>query len=98
MIHYGAPRRTHNGSDRADILSRDRGPAHERYVGRIMCDFPGFRVEWVCAQDMRDLRRFRAFNLDGIGQGHGTPKELLRACIALAPCTPKATSTDRRHP
>lgn len=85
MIRYGNQRRTHNGSDRADIPSRERGPGPERYVGRIMCDFPGWSVEWACPQDMRDMRRFRAVDLDGLVHGHGTPKELLRACIALAP-------------
>ena len=84
-LRYGHERRTYAGSYRDEIPSRERGPVPERYVGRIMCEFPGFRVEWACPQDMRDMRRFRAVDLDGMVRGHGTPKELLRACIALAP-------------
>lgn len=82
MIRYGSPRRTHNGSAREDILSRERGPSLDRYVGRIMCAFPGFAIEWACPQDMRDPRRFYITDLDGKLLGHATPREIARTILA----------------
>jgi len=49
----------------------------EPFIGRLALIAPGISIEWTLRQDMRDMRRFHALDLDGQSHGHATPKELL---------------------
>lgn len=78
---------TFNGSLRMDIPSRQR-EVYERpvlYIGRVLIDLPHFALDWTLHQDMRDMRRFRAVDLDGIQREHAAPKESMRALALVVP-------------
>ena len=93
QTRFGYGRHTWAGCDRADIPSRQYEPFNkpERFVGMLKIVLPGFHLDWTLAQDMRDLRRFRAIDLDGIQHAHAAPKELLRQVALLAPTYSGAT-------
>ena len=78
--HYGPGRATWAGDCRDDIPSRQHAPYQrpEPFIGRIMIALPGFDLDWTLRQDMRDMRRFRAVDLDGIVHAHRAPREMLR--------------------
>ena len=57
----------------------------ERFIGRLCLIVPCVSIEWTLQQDMRDMRRFRAFDLDGAQHGHATPKELLHRLADALP-------------
>lgn len=77
----------HTGSPRDEIDSRERDPWErpQQYLGRLMIDLPGYSLDWVLRQDMRDMRRFRCVDLDGIVQQHAAPRELLRRVALIVP-------------
>lgn len=84
---YGDARRTWHGSPRSEIESRER-PAPEPwtpYLGRLLLDVPGYRIDWALHQNRRDLRRFRAVDLDGIQHQHAAPAEMLRKLALIVP-------------
>lgn len=57
----------------------------QQYLGRLLIDLPGFALDWTLRQDMRDMRRFRAVDLDGIAHAHAAPAELLRKVALIVP-------------
>lgn len=78
---------TFNGSPRMDIPNRRREP-YERpqpYLGRLLIDLPHFTLDWTLHQDTRDMRRFRAVDLDGIQREHAAPRELMRHVALIVP-------------
>lgn len=86
-LYYGDARRTWHGAPRSDIESRHR-PAPEPwqpYLGRLLIDLPGCRIDWTLHQDRRDLRRFRCVDLDGIQHAHAAPRELMRQLALIVP-------------
>ncbi len=87
MLRYGHSRQTWAGDYRDEIPSRARGAyvKPQPYLGRVLVDLPFFSLEWALRQDMRDMRRFRALDLDGIEQAHATPRELMRHLATLVP-------------
>jgi hypothetical protein len=86
-IQYGRSRATWAGCYRDEIPSRERSPYSrpEPYIGRLMIDLPGYSLEWTLRQDMRDMRRFRGIDLDGVTHTHHAPRELLRHVALLVP-------------
>lgn len=66
---------------------REREPYQrpEPFIGRLLLIVPGFTLDWTLRQDMRDLRRFYAIDLDGNRQDHAAPKELVRNVALLVP-------------
>ncbi len=87
MRSYYAPSKRHNGSERSDILSREREPYTRPlpYIGRLLIALPGYSIDWTLRQDMRDMRRFYALSANGERMGHAAPKELLRSVALLVP-------------
>ena len=86
-LRYGTARRTWAGDYRDEIQSRQR-PAYVRptlYLGRLLLDLPGCRIDWTLHQDSRDLRRFRAVDLDGIQHEHCAPREMMRRLATVVP-------------
>lgn len=81
--YYTPTRSTWAGGDRADIPSREREPwaRPEPYIGRLHLALPGCSIEWVLRQDVRDMRRFRALDLDGNLLAHAAPRELIRETL-----------------
>lgn len=86
-LRYGHARYTWAGSYRDEIPSRERGPCArpERFIGRILVELPHFSLDWTLQQDMRDMRRFRAVDLDGIQHAHAAPRELMRQLAGVVP-------------
>lgn len=78
---------TFNGSPRMDIPSRCREYCERPvpYLGRLLIDLPHFTLDWTLHQDMRDMRRFRAVDLDGIQHEHAAPRELMRQVALIVP-------------
>ena len=87
MIHYGRSRATWAGSYRDEIPSREREPYEQptRFIGRVLVVLPFFELDWTLPQDMRDMRRFRAIDLDGKEQAHAAPRELMRHLATVVP-------------
>ena len=79
-LRFGHARTTWAGSNRDEIPSRYRAPAEQRdrFMGLLHIELPGCSINWTLAQDQRDLRRFRAVDLEGIQHQHCAPRELLR--------------------
>lgn len=86
-LRYGHNRATWAGSYRDEIPSRQREPHQrpERFIGRILVVLPAFELDLTLQQDMRDMRRFRAVDLDGAVHAHAAPKELMRELAKLMP-------------
>mgnify|MGYP000320645424 CR=1 FL=1 len=87
MIRYGHARATWAGSYRDEIPSRERAAyvAPERFIGMVHIELPHFSLNWTLGQDMRDMRRFRAIDLDGIQHAHYAPRELMRHLATVVP-------------
>jgi hypothetical protein len=77
-LRYGYARHTWAGCHRDEIPSREYGPYTKPapFIGMCKIILPGFDLDWVLHQDMRDQRRFAALDLDGVLQRHATPREL----------------------
>lgn len=72
--------------DRSQILSRYAPRDDMRPPGcLIIRDLSGISLEWTLIPDRRDVRRYRAFDLDGRLQHHAAGGELLRAVAAMVP-------------
>lgn len=86
-LRYGHARRTWAGSHRDEIPSRERPvvDAWQPYIGRLLIDLPGYGLDLTLRQDARDLRRFRAIDLDGIQHAHAAPRQLLRDLALVVP-------------
>jgi hypothetical protein len=86
-IRYGRRRDTWAGCYREDIPSRERAvwEPPQPHLGRLLIALPGFSLDWTLRQDMRDMRRFRALDFDGLLHGHAAPKELLRQVALIVP-------------
>jgi hypothetical protein len=87
MIRYGHNRATWAGSYRDEIPSREREAytRPERFIGRVLVVLPFFELDLTLQQDMRDMRRFRALDLDGVQQAHAAPRELMRRLATVVP-------------
>lgn len=55
------------------------------YIGLLRLDLPGYSLDWTLRQDLRDMRRFRAVDLDGIQRDHCAPAEMLRRLALVVP-------------
>jgi hypothetical protein len=77
---YAPPCGRWAGAYRDEIPSRQHAPyvRPEPYIGRVLIDLPGCSIDWALRQDMRDMRRFRALDLDGALLAHAAPRELIR--------------------
>ena len=86
-LRFGHARSTWAGCYRDEIPSRERAPVvrPERFVGLVHIELPGFSLQWSLPQDMRDMRRFRALDLDGIQQAHAAPREMMRHLVLIVP-------------
>jgi hypothetical protein len=86
-LRYGHARATWAGSYRDEIPSREREPYQrpERFIGRVLVVLPFFDLDLTLQQDMRDMRRFRAVDLDGVEHAHAAPRELMRHLATLVP-------------
>ena len=58
---------------------------YEPFLGRLHLVLPGYTLDWTLHQDRRDLRRFRAVDLDGVRQLHCAPPEMLRRAALIVP-------------
>lgn len=86
-LRFGYARNTWAGSYRDEIPSRER-EAHqrpERFIGRVLVVLPFFELDLTLHQDMRDMRRFRAIDLDGKQYVHAAPRELMRHLATVVP-------------
>lgn len=86
-LRYGHARATWAGSYRDEIPSRERDPYERptRFIGRVLVVLPFFELDWTLPQDMRDMRRFRAIDLDGKEHAHAAPRELMRHLATVVP-------------
>ena len=86
-LRYGHNRTTWAGSYRDEIPSRERGPVTRpvQFLGLLRLELPGYSLNLTLPQDMRDPRRFRAVDLDGMQHAHAAPRELLRQLALIVP-------------
>lgn len=78
--------------DRSQILSRQDPRDDMRKPGRILIDVPGLSVDWTLHPDRRDVRRWRAVDLDGKVMAHAAWPTILRQLAAGQP-----QALGRRH-
>jgi hypothetical protein len=85
--HYGHARSTWAGCHRSEIPSRHRGEwvAPSPFIGALRIILPGFDLDWSLRQDMRDVRRFYALDLDGNRHAHAAPRELMHELARVVP-------------
>lgn len=71
--------------DRSEILSRNSPRDDVRPLGLIHVEFLGLSINWTLRPDLRDVRRYRAFDIAGILQAHAAGPTLLRDLAAGVP-------------
>ncbi len=86
-LRFAHNRSTWAGSYRDEIPSRERGLVvrPEQFIGLLRIELPGYSLNWTLLQDMRDMRRFRAVDLEGIQKAHAAPREMMRQLALVVP-------------